>query len=567
MTEQSNSQRGIRVLVIAVAPVIFGKTATEAQLKKWRTRIVETRAGSDRTTAMTGPRYGAQRWWRLIAGVLALALVTPGAGLAAERVSNALILPSLEADRAAGSAEEPVSVAPVSPALDAEWGTGTRKSYLIPALEIPAFLWLLNRFDRAVYGSDVYGTNWNTGWQHVIHGPWELDTDPFGMNMIMHPYMGSMNHGFARSAGLDYWWSLGYTFAGSFLWETYGETGPPSTNDQIMTGIGGSFLGEALFRMASYVLEGNDKPGFWRELGAAGISPSTGINRHAFGNRFKAVWVSNEPAIFTRLRLGGSLTTHLKDQGVGKTVNRPEATGDFSMNYGLPGKPGYSYERPFDYFHFEVTAVASRGNAFQNIMTRGLLYGTKYSAGDDYRGVWGLYGSYDFISPEVFRVASTALSIGTTAQWWLSRSVALQGSALGGVGYGAAGTIPVVGSPALGERDYHYGTIPQGLLALRLIFGKAAMLDLTGREYYVSGVGSDDSHGSERIFRGNASFTVRVHGRHGIGVEYVQSRRNAYYANLPNRHQEVETISIVYNFLGDTKFGAVEWRDSSADRR
>jgi hypothetical protein len=522
----------------------------------------------DRTTAMTGPRYGAQRWWRLIGGVFALALVTPGAGLAAEHVPNALILPSLETDRAAGYAVEPVSAAPVSPEVEAEWGTGSGKSYLIPALEIPAFMWLLNRYDRAVYGNDVYGTNWNTGWQHVIHGPWELDTDPFAMNMIMHPYVGSIYFGFARSAGLNYWESLGYTFAASFVWETYGETGPPSTNDQIMTGIGGSFLGEALFRMASMVLEGNDKPGFWRELGAAGLSPSTGFNRFAFGNRFKAVWVSNEPAIFTRLRLGASLNSHVTDQGVKSTVEKVEATGDFSLSYGLPGKPGYQYERPFDYFHFEFTIVGSGGNSFENVMTRGLLIGKKYSAGNDtYRGVWGLYGSYDYISPEVFRVASTALSVGTTAQWWLARAVALQGSVLGGAGFGAAGTIAAVGSPAVGERDYHFGAVPQGLLALRVIFGEAAMLDLTGREYYVSGVGSDDRHGSERIFRGNASFTVRVYGRHALGIQYVQSRRNAYYADLPNRHQMVETISIAYNFLGDTKFGAVEWRNFSADRR
>ena len=195
----------------------------QAQLKKWTTRIVETRAGSDRRTVMTGSRYGVQRWWRLIAGVLALALVTPGAGLAAEQVSKTLVLPSWEAGWGGVSAAEPVATAPVSlamktdwgtvyavepvsaatvtPALKAEWGAGSGKSYLIPALEIPAFMWLLNRYDRAVYGTDVYGTDWNTGWDHVIHGGWTLDTDPFAMNMIMHPYMGSTNYAFARSAG------------------------------------------------------------------------------------------------------------------------------------------------------------------------------------------------------------------------------------------------------------------------------------------------------------------------------------------------------------------------------
>jgi hypothetical protein len=537
-----------------------------SQLKKWGAGIVETLAGAVRTTDMTGSWYGVNHRWRLIAGVLAFALMMPGAVNAAEKVSDALILPTLKTASNSDYAVKPDPAAPVLPALEADWGPGFHKSYLIPALEIPAFLWLLNRFDRTVYGTDVYGTNWNTGWHHVIHGPWTLDTDPFGMNFIMHPYMGSFNYGFARSAGLNFWESFGYTFAASYVWETFGETGPPSINDQIMTSFGGSLLGEALFRMASYVLE-DGKPGFWRELGAAGLSPSTGINRLAFGNRFKAVWVSNEPAVFTRLRLGASLTEHRTDQGVGKTVKQPQASGDFSMAYGLPGKPGYSYERPFDYFHFEFTAIArSGGNAFENIMTRGLLYGTKYSLGDAYRGVWGLYGSYDYISPAIFRVSSTALSLGTTAQWWLSHSIALQGSALGGVGFGAAGTIATVGNAAVGERDYHYGVVPQGLLALRLIFGQAAALDLTGREYYVTGTGSDNANGSEHVFRGNASFTVRVYGRHGIGIQYVESHRDGYYADLPDRHQTVGTVSVAYNFLGDINFGAVEWRDFYADR-
>jgi hypothetical protein len=45
-----------------------------------------------------------------------------------------------------------------------------------------------------------------------------------------------------------------------------GETTNPSINDQIANGIGGTFFGETLFRMASLVLEGDgEKPGLWRE--------------------------------------------------------------------------------------------------------------------------------------------------------------------------------------------------------------------------------------------------------------------------------------------------------------
>ena len=45
------------------------------------------------------------------------------------------------------------------------------------------------------------------------------------------------------------------TFAGSAMWEIAGEDTLPSRNDQVASGIAGSFLGEALFRMSSLVLE------------------------------------------------------------------------------------------------------------------------------------------------------------------------------------------------------------------------------------------------------------------------------------------------------------------------
>ncbi len=335
-------------------------------------------------------------------------------------------------------------------------------------------------YDRLAYPNDmedgqkVYETNLSTFWDHVVHGPWGIDTDAFAMNQFAHPYQGSMYHGFARSAGLNYWESLLYDNLGSFLWETGGETTHPSVNDQIASGIGGSFFGEALFRMASLLLEGEgEKPGLWREIGATVISPPTGINRLAFGERFRSVYPSRDPATFWRLRLGASLNQDTYDQSSASNIKQNEATLDFSMAYGLPGKPGYSYSRPFDYFHFEFTSVSNADNPFDNIMIRGLLLGKKYEAGKDYRGIWGLYGGYDYISPHVFRVSSTSVSLGTTFQWWLSQAIALQGSVLGGVGYAAAGNVTQVGL-----RDYHYGVAPQGLLALRLIFGDRAMIRL-----------------------------------------------------------------------------------------
>jgi hypothetical protein len=40
----------------------------------------------------------------------------------------------------------------------------------------------------------------------------------------------------------------------------------------------------------------------------------------------------------------------------------------------------------------------------------------------------------------------------------------------------------------------------------------------------------------------------------------VVSRRDARVAGVGDRHQSVETVTLSYNFLGHTRFGAVEWR-------
>jgi len=447
-----------------------------------------------------------------------------------------------------------------TPALN--WDTGAGKSYLIPALEIPAFILALNGFSRLASpneeqdGKKVYSVTLSSFWDHVVHGPWGFDQDAFRVNQLMHPYQGTMYYGFARSAGLSFWESFAYTFAGSFLWETGGETTSPSFNDQIASGIAGAFFGEPLFRMASLLLEGGGKkPGFWRELGATAISPSTGFNRLVFGERFAPVFPSHDPATFWRLRLGAFLNNRFNDQGGLNPSGRNDPTIDFSMAYGLPGKPGYTYTRPFDYFHFDLMTVFNTDNPIEDVMMRGLIYGKKYEAGDSYRGVWGLYGGYDYISPQIFRVSSTAASLGTTFQWWLAQALALQGTVLGGIGYGAAGN--VTGS---GLRDYHYGLAPQGLLALRLIFGDKAMLDATGRMYYITGLGSTETGGDETIGRLNTGLTVRIYGRHALGIHYLASFRDAHYPDRANSFQTVGTFTLLYTFLGDTRFGAVEWR-------
>lgn len=423
-----------------------------------------------------------------------------------------------------------------------------RKSYAIPAAEIVGFEVLLNQFDRHVLGDD-FASNASTI-RRNLHSSWVVDRDPFSINQLGHPYAGSMYHGFARASGLDYWEALGYTFAGSALWEIAGERSLPSRNDQINTGIGGSFLGEILFRLANLTLEHENLPPFWREVAAAAISPPVGFNRAAFGDRFRTIFPSEGAAYFSQLRIGatygvqngrGASTTH---------VRRSEGQLVYSIDYGLPGKAGYAYRRPFDAFHLELTTTTA--NAVESLLTRGLLLGDDYEAGPDYRGVWGLYGIYDYIAPQTFRVSSTAVGLGTTGQWKISDEVALQGTVLGGVGYTAAGT-----TRSTSDRDYHYGLSPRALVAARLIFGERAALDVAAREYFISDIGAASRGGHDNILRLDAALTVRIAGRHGVSLRYLLNRRDASYPDVGNSSQTRGTIGLYYTYLGHDRFGFV----------
>jgi hypothetical protein len=449
-----------------------------------------------------------------------------------------------------GLAQEPTTLP------DAAESDEPEKSYIIPAVEIVGFDFALNRYGYRFVNREDFNIGWASIRRNLKRG-WVVDKDEFEINQFLHPYQGSVYHTAARSSGLGFWTSVAYTFAGSALWEIAGETTAPSLNDQVASGIGGVFFGEPLFRMANLTLEkGNGLPSVGRAVGAAVISPATAFNRLVFGGRFDPVFPGHEPAFFTRADVGATVAED-RVEGTSRRARRNEATLNVSMAYGLPGKPDYSYQRPYDYFNFEFTATTS--NVFENIMTRGLLVGKKYSAGDSYRGVWGLYGSYDYMAPQVFRVSTTALSVGTTGQWGLPGPFTFQGSALGGLGYGAAGTVEGTGD----ERDYHYGLTPQALLGARFILGKVASLDVTGRGYQITRFASTGNQGFENIGRADASLTVRVFGPHAVTLKYLVTRRDARFPELGIRDQRRGTLSVYYTLLGDKNFGTTDWRQKN----
>jgi hypothetical protein len=467
----------------------------------------------------------------------------------------------------ASAQSAPAPLPTPNPALRAD--TSARRSNVLPVIETAGFLTLLSAYDRVAYANDVqdgkkvYSATLSSTWDHLRQQTWVHDQDPFNVNQFEHPYQGATMYGLARSSGHRFWTSLIHANVGSFIWKMAGETDPPSINDMITTGQAGSLLGEALYRMSDLVLRDarGAKPHRLHETLAGLMSPPSAVNRRAFGERFRSQLSDTAPVTSWQVRLGATAGALSHDYSAPGSLLRRDATAEFWMSYGLPGLPGYDYARPLDYFDFQMSFLSTASNPVENVMIRGLLIGRQTAQLARSRGIWGLYGSYDYISPYLFRVSSTALSLGTTRQYWIASGLALQGSVLGGVGYGAAGSTTTIPSTPTNAaiRDYHFGVTPQALATLRVIAIDRVMIDMAAREYYVSGLGSDDIRGSETIFRGNVGLSVRVVGGHALGVRFVSSTRDARYGKLPNKKLSEETFTFAYSFLGSSHFGAVKW--------
>ena len=83
--------------------------------------------------------------WVLLTGALALVLVTPGAGIAEELTFEGFDFAAAPAFQAADFTAPPLEMPKAVPSWETQ--TKANRSYVLPALEIVGFEFLLNRLD------------------------------------------------------------------------------------------------------------------------------------------------------------------------------------------------------------------------------------------------------------------------------------------------------------------------------------------------------------------------------------------------------------------------------------
>ncbi|MGZ6125971.1 MAG: DUF3943 domain-containing protein, partial [Myxococcales bacterium] len=327
----------------------------------------------------------------------------------------------------------------------------------------------------------------------------------------------------------------------------FAEIQPPSMNDQVNTPFNGSLLGEAAFRMSRLILDsGGYSPGGWRQFFAFLINPVAGVNRVMFGDKYRGELLL-PPSWSGEFRFGGVVagSNRTGAEGARDIDIGPWASLAAEIIYGIPGTPDLSLNHPFDHFTLSGSlALTSSVTAkpASSLLVRGLLLGETVTLGGEPGGLWGLFTTYDFIAPGVFRVGGFGLGPGVSLmkRWdWFE----LHGTALGEVlpWAGGGSTIP------LGVRDYHYGPGGDVVLELRGHFGDRVIARLEGRQYWITGAYARGE--SESISYGKAQVTVRIYGMHGATGALDWGFRRASYPFQPDIWQRASIVTLYYTIL------------------
>jgi hypothetical protein len=215
-----------------------------------------------------------------------------------------------------------------------------------------------------------------TWWKNISHG-WEYDGDAFVTNNFAHPYHGALFFNAGRTNGYDFWESSAWALTGSAIWEYFGETFRPAFNDWIFTGVGGSNLGEVLYRLSSMVTD-NSASGserVWSEIFGTLINPIRGFNRAITGEMGKN-YPNPEWSRPDDFLISFNSGTRTLDKNGDKDYRDNETEGLFAFDLTYGNK--FDVDDPFSFFTYGI-AISSSEPLLTGMYSSGYLFGWELS--------------------------------------------------------------------------------------------------------------------------------------------------------------------------------------------
>ncbi|CAN5914505.1 hypothetical protein BH11MYX2_BH11MYX2_14830 [soil metagenome] len=396
-----------------------------------------------------------------------------------------------------------------------------RRSYTLAGVEVTSIVLLLNLGGRTV-GAEYSEVSPHTMWRNLKEG-FVIDQDAFTINQLGHPMEGIAMFTASRSAGLSFWASEAFAFAGSLTYEALMENEPPSVGDQIMTPFVGAMLGEPLHRFATAMLyTGYGQPNTFRRVAASVVDPLGAFNRAIYGD---AWYKEVPPAMYAYVGVGATQQVG----SFGATSESAAAHLEVVAEHGLTGDSSFEPEHPMDHFDLRMSLDVKNKDFDGSIYSRGLLWGRGFrSPHGTTRGLAGLFAAYDFNNQERVRHSIAAFGPGITTEIALgSNGGYLQGTIAGYlVPWGAAGGVGEIAGE--GFRDYHRGPGLAALAEAKIGKRRFGEVRVASRLYEIAGrLANDDA--DELVSTTSAGARLQLTSHQAIGVEGAFTIRKASY--------------------------------------
>ena len=419
---------------------------------------------------------------------------------------------------------------------------GARKNFALATAEIAGingFVWAFNEF---VTQGNFTVQSPRTWLDNLRHG-FEWDDNHFVNNAFAHPYHGNLYYNIARSNGFTYWESVPFSLMGSLFWECCGENHRMAINDWINTGIGGSAIGEVLYKVTSTILD-NQATGterVLRETATFLLNPFRGFNRLVSG---RASRVGPNPP--DRSPIGGlsnRLTVGTRTVGEGRLGNNSQTNVMFETDFRYGNFLDSAVRKPFDAFvlSFQLNFGEEGKSALGRIAILGNLYSTDLKRSEKVTTRFSVMQHFDYWNNRAFEFGAQSFGARFSTGRRLSDNAQLQLHAeplailLGAVNseYAFLAELPV----AEREREYDYGP-GAGLRASGNLTVKGTRV--AEALYWLNWIHTlNGAEGNHLVHIAALRVGVPIAGTFGLGADWVLFLRNSYFTNFTNVTQRV----------------------------
>ena len=410
------------------------------------------------------------------------------------------------------------------------------KRFGVAAVEVIAMEIIPNFFNWHV-ADDTTAVLSLRSWDHNVRTGFEWDKDNFGTNMFAHPFHGSVYFNAGRSNGYSFWESTAFAFAGSFLWEMFGENNRASMNDWIATSVGGITIGEALHRTATMVRDNRAQGSgrSFREFAAFFMDPAGGFSRALRGELSK--YGANPEG---RFPVGGgvSLVTGVRAVGEGRLTNSAKATGFVDLRV-LYGDPFLEFEDPFQSFEFSIQYNRQEKTPIGRLNIQGMLWSTQLKRNDKVHHVLSVNSVSDYMENNAFEVGGQNFAVTLNSRFTLSEDFTL-----------ATRVQPMVTIMAGVNSEYGQFTGRSYDFGSGFGFRTRGVLLRNGYNHFTLGYAGSYTHtlngaaGNQIIHFMFAEARYPLWAAMSVGVDYYLFMRNSFYRDFPNVHRRVPELRI-----------------------